>query len=184
MSDETGVGAAAAMNSTHPNETDPGEGKKQSTTTKNLSAEDVGNNDGKKGMVAAAAEKSAEPGGSGMEAANPGGMGNESEAEQEALAASLKGTVKSATVVATSEPKGAAAAVTSREWGKGSAKEEEDEEEESDQVPKITKWEQRFRLPRVLNPKRVMVRIQMTRSWKRGRSLSFMLHQHPLTRRY
>ena len=69
MSDETGVGAAAAMTSTHQSETDPVEGEKPSTTTQNQSSEVVGNDDGKKGMGAAAGKESAGPVGSGMEAA-------------------------------------------------------------------------------------------------------------------
>jgi hypothetical protein len=133
MSDETGVGAAAAMTSTHQRETDPVEGEKPSTTTQNQSSEVVGNDDGDKGMGAAGAETSAEPGGSSMGAANPGGMGDDSEAEQEALTASIKGAVTGATAVANSEPKPAAGAANPRSWGQGLSKEEVNEENESDE---------------------------------------------------
>ena len=133
MSDETGVGAAAAMTSTHQNETDPVEGEKPSTTTQNQSSEVVGNDDGDKGMGAAGAGKSAEPGRSGTEAANPGGMGDDSEAEQEEFTASMKEAVTGATGVANSEPKGAAVAVNPRSWGQGLAKEEEDDNKTSDE---------------------------------------------------
>jgi hypothetical protein len=133
MSDETGVGAAAAMTSTHQSETDPVEVEKPSTKTQNQTSEVVGNDDGDKGMGAAGAETSAEPGGSSMGAAKPGGMGDDSEAEQEALTASIKGAVTGATAVANSEPKPAAGAANPRSWGQGLSKEEVNEENESDE---------------------------------------------------